>query len=258
MVRGLSGKVIVVAGGATGIGAATAQRLAAEGALVVVGDVAADRLHETVARIRENGNQVVAVEVDVADEESVRRLASSAVAHFGALDGWHNNAADTSEAAVGVDLQSDATTVPMSVWHRSFEVNLQGYLHGVRAAVPLFLERGGGAMVHTASDGAFMALPNLAAYDATKAAIVSLSRHVAARWGREGIRSNIVSPGAIMTEVMRATMSHDQIEDLIAAGASTRAGHPEDIAAAVAFLLSDDAAFINGQVLSVNGGSLMR
>jgi NAD(P)-dependent dehydrogenase (short-subunit alcohol dehydrogenase family) len=189
---------------------------------------------------------------------SVRRLASSAVDHFGGLDGWHNNAADTSQAAVGVDLQSDATTVPMSVWHRSFEVNLQGYLHGIRAAVPLLLERGGGAMVHTASDGAFLALPNLAAYDATKVAIVSLSRHVAARWGREGIRSNVVSPGTIITETMRARLSQDEIDGLVAAGTSSRAGHPDDIAASVAFLLSDDAAFINGQVLSVNGGSLTR
>jgi NAD(P)-dependent dehydrogenase (short-subunit alcohol dehydrogenase family) len=223
-----------------------------------VGDVAADRLDETVARIRDGGEQAVAVEIDVSDQESVRRLASAAVAHFGGLDGWHNNAADTSQAVVGVDLESDATTVPMSVWHRSFEVNLQGYLHGIRAAVPLLLQRGGGAMVHTASDGAFMALPNLAAYDATKSAIVSLSRHVAARWGREGIRSNIVSPGTIITETIRARLSQDEIDALVAASASARVGHPDDIAAAVAFLLSDDAAFINGQVLSVNGGSLTR
>jgi NAD(P)-dependent dehydrogenase (short-subunit alcohol dehydrogenase family) len=257
-VRGLSGKVVVVAGGATGIGAATAQRLAAEGAAVVVGDVAADSLRQTVAGIRDSGKEAVAVEVDVSDEDSVRRLASAAVEHFGGVDGWHNNAADTSQATVGVDLQTDVMTVPIPVWQRSFEVNLQGYVHGIRAAIPLFLERDGGAMVHTASDGAFAALPNLAAYNATKAAIVSLSRHVAARWGRQGIRSNVVSPGLILTEVVKARLSQDDIDGLAATGASTRVGRPDDIAAAVAFLLSDDAAFINGQVLSVNGGSLTR
>jgi NAD(P)-dependent dehydrogenase (short-subunit alcohol dehydrogenase family) len=256
--QGLRNKVIVVAGGATGIGAATAHRLAFEGARVVVGDIAVERLHQTVTAIRDGGGDAVAAEFDSTDEESVHGLGEVAVERFGGLDGWHNNAADTSLETVGVDLQSDATTVPMSVWQRSFAVNLQGYLYGVRTAIPLLLERGGGAMVHTASDGAIQALPNLPAYNATKAAILSLNRHVAARWGGEGIRSNVVSPGAILTDVMKETMTEEQREGLRASTAAARLGHPDDLAAAVSFLLSDDAGFINGQILSVNGGAVMR
>jgi NAD(P)-dependent dehydrogenase (short-subunit alcohol dehydrogenase family) len=256
--RGLRDRVVVVAGGASGIGAATAQRLAAEGARVVVGDIAVEKLHQTVESIRTAGGIAVAAEFDSTDEESVRHLGVVAVEEFGGLDGWHNNAADTSPEIVGVDLDSDATTVPMAVWQRSFDVNLTGYLYGVRAAVPLLLDRGGGAMVHTASDGAFQPWPNLSAYNSSKAAILSLSRHVATRWGRDRIRSNVVSPGAILTDKMKESMTPVQLDGLRANSAMDRLGHPDDLAAAVSFLMSDDAGFINGQVLSVNGGAVMR
>ena len=156
-------------------------------------DIAIERLHETVTAIRDSGGDAVVAVFDSTVEESVHGLGAVAVEHFGGLDGWHNNAADTSNETVGVDLQSDATTVSMSVWQRSFAVNLQGYLYGIRTAIPLLLERGGGASVHTASDGAIQALPNLPAYNATKAAILSLNRLVAVRWGSEGIRSNVRS-----------------------------------------------------------------
>jgi NAD(P)-dependent dehydrogenase (short-subunit alcohol dehydrogenase family) len=258
LVQGLDGKVIVVAGAATGIGAATAKRLADEGAHVVVGDIAGEVAEETAASIRAAGGSAMAVRYDAVDEESVRALGAAAVAEFGGLDGWHNNAADTGETGTRQEMDTDALTVPLEVWNHSFEVNLRGYLYGIRTAIPLLLERGGGAMVHTASNGALLALPNLAAYNSTKAGVISLSRHVATRWGREGIRSNVVSPGFVRTGARRAAIDNEEMEFLLAQAYSSRIGAPEDLAAAVAFLMSADAGWINGQVLSVDGGQVMR
>jgi NAD(P)-dependent dehydrogenase (short-subunit alcohol dehydrogenase family) len=257
-VRGLDGKVFVVAGAATGLGAATATRLAAEGAHVVVGDVAGEAAESTAASIQAAGGSAVAIRYDATDEDSVRALGAAAMQHFGGLDGWHNNAADTSETGTRTDVKSDALTVPLAVWQRTFDVDLRGYLFGVRTAVPLLLERGGGALVHTASNGALLGLPNLAAYDAAKAGVISLSRHVATRWGPDGIRSNVVSPGFVRTGAARAALTAEDVTFLLAQAHSHRIGAPEDIAAAAVFLLSEDASWINGQVLSVDGGQVMR
>jgi len=256
--RGLEQKVVVIAGGATGIGAATAQRLAEEGASVVIGDVVVEPAEALAAALRDSGANAIAVEYDAVDEASVQRLADTAVQTFGRLDCWHNNAADTGPTGTVTDLQHDATTLPIEVWHRSFSVNALGYLHGVRAAVPRMLEQGGGAFVHTASDGAFLGTANLSAYNSTKAAVLSLSRHVATRWGPEGIRSNVVSPGIVMSRMMQSVTPQRRLDALTRRTPVNRLGEPEDIAAAVAFLLSDDSSFVNGQVLSVNGGMTMR
>jgi NAD(P)-dependent dehydrogenase (short-subunit alcohol dehydrogenase family) len=258
IVEGLDGKVFVVAGAATGLGAATARRLAEEGARVVVGDVAGDVAEETAASIRKAGGSAIAIGYDAVDESSVQVLGAAAVSEFGGLDGWHNNAADTSVTGTRSELEADALTVSLAVWNRTMEVNLRGYLYGVRTAVPLLLERGGGAMVHTASNGALLALPNLAAYNASKAGVMSLSRHVATRWGRVGIRSNVVSPGYVRTGAHRESLDAEEIEFLLAQAYSARIGAPADIAAAVTFLMSSDASWINGQVLSVDGGQVMR
>jgi NAD(P)-dependent dehydrogenase (short-subunit alcohol dehydrogenase family) len=256
--RGLDGKVIVVAGAATGLGAATATRLAAEGARVVIGDKAAALAEGTAESIRAAGGTAIAVPYEATDEDSVRALGDAAVKEFGGLDGWHNNAADTSETGTGAEMESDALAVPLKVWNHTFEVNLRGYLYGVRTAVPLLLARGGGPMVHTASAAALLSMPNLAAYSASKAAVISLSRHVATRWGREGIRSNTVAPGRIRTGARREAMTQEETDFLLTQSYSPRVGAPDDIAGAVAFLMSADASWINGQVLSVDGGMVMR
>jgi NAD(P)-dependent dehydrogenase (short-subunit alcohol dehydrogenase family) len=257
-VRGLDGKVIVVAGAATGLGAATARRLAEEGALVVVGDKVGEIAENTAESICKAGGSAIAVRYEATDEDSVKALGAAAVAEYGGLDGWHNNAADTSVTGTGAEMEADALTVPLKVWNHAFEVNLRGYLYGVRTAVPLLLERGGGVMVHTASDTALLSMPNLAAYAATKSGVISLSRHVATRWGKQGIRSNVVSPGRVRTGARRDALTAEEIEDLLGDGYSPRIGAPEDIAAAVSFLMSSDASWINGQVLSVDGGMVMR
>jgi NAD(P)-dependent dehydrogenase (short-subunit alcohol dehydrogenase family) len=256
--RGLEGKVVVVAGGGSGIGAATARRLGEEGAHVVVGDLDPATAMATAQGITANGGRAIAVEFDLADEASVVGLRDRAVAEFGGLDGWHNNAASTSDDTMGRDLVDDAVTLPIDAWDGVFGVNLRGFWFGIRAAVPALVERGGGAIVNTSSDAAFHGAANLAAYSSSKAGMLALTRHVATRWGKDGVRCNVVSPGFILTESLLEAFDQPMLDSALAGANSPRLGQPGDIAAAVSFLMSDDGSWINGQTLNINGGGVMR
>jgi NAD(P)-dependent dehydrogenase (short-subunit alcohol dehydrogenase family) len=249
--RRLEGKVAVVAGGGRNIGAAVSRRLASEGAQVVVGDIYLAGAERTAASIVDAGESAVAHEFDACEEASVAALMQRAVGEFGGLDLLHANAADT--AASGRD--EDAVSIDIELWAHVLRNDLWGMLFCVRHAIPLMLQRGRGAIVCTASDAAFRATPRQVAYGCAKSGVVSLSRHVAARWGKEGIRCNVVSPGLVPAEEHppgRFTAPRDQT---LATLFSSRLGTGEDIASAVAYLLSDDAEWIQGQALSVNGGS---
>ncbi|GAA3613287.1 glucose 1-dehydrogenase [Nonomuraea rosea] len=250
--RGLRHKRIVVCGGATGIGAATAERLAEEGCRVLVGDINAAGAEETAGRITANGGTAVAAAFDLADEASVRALFERAVAAFGGVDGLFNVGADLSLDTIGRD--ADLSGMDVAVWRRTLEVNLIGYAHTCRAAIPLLLENGGGAIVNTSSGAAFVGEPLRPAYAASKAGVNALTRHVASRWGKEGVRCNGVSPGMVLSETGLAQMSEKFRAAGLAGTRSTRLGKPSDLAAAAAFLLSDDAAWINGQTWSIDGG----
>ena len=255
--RGLTGKVAVVAGGATGIGAATAQRLAAEGAKVIVGDIAAEAGEATAARIRAEGGQATAVPFDIADEASVRGLLRATVDTYGGVDLLHNVAADLSERTIRQD--SDAVSVDLAVWDRTFAVNLRGFLLTTRATIPLMLERGGGAVVNTSSMASFVGEAERPSYAAAKAGVNALTRHVASRWGKQGIRCNAVAPGLVLTEAVRSGPHFAELEKRVLPGLRlSRLGTAEDIAAMVVFLLSDDASWITGQVYGVDGGTLLR
>ena len=256
--RGLKEKSIIVAGGGTGIGAAVVTRLAEEGAHVVVGDVNTAKAEETAERIRQAGGDAMAVSFDITDEASVRSLIETTVRAYGGLDGLHANAADLSHDTFGLD--GDATEVPIGVWDRTLDVALKGHFYLVRHAVPKMLERGGGSIVHTSSTAAYMGEPVHVAYGVAKAGLTALVRHTASRWGKQGIRSNAVAPGLTLSEVVLAEAVerpewHQYVLDAIR---SPRLGQPADIAAAVSFLLSDDADWITGQVYSVDGGQLLR
>jgi NAD(P)-dependent dehydrogenase (short-subunit alcohol dehydrogenase family) len=252
----LTGKVALVVGGATGIGAASARRLAAEGATVAIGDRNVDGARATAAGIGADGGVAEAFEVDIAQDASVAAMVAAVVERFGGLDLLHCNAADTSAPAVQGD--GDVVTIDLELWDHILRVNLTGYLLACRHAIPPMLERGGGAIVCTASDGAFMGMPAIVAYNTSKAGVNVLVRHVAARWGKESIRANAVSPGMVLTDAASSFIPAEVQQAVLDANFSTRLGEPEDIAAAVAYLLSDDAAWVNGQVLSVNGGALVR
>jgi len=252
-VRGLVDSVVVVAGGAGGIGTASSVRLGEEGCAVVVGDVNGAAAKEVAKQITDAGGRAVDVAFDIADEASVAMLLQTAADEFGGLDLLHCNAAALDPAIIGQD--SDVETVSLDVFDHTLAVNLRGHVLCTRRAIPMMLARGGGAIVYTASAAAYIGEPQRPAYAIAKSGLTALTRHVASRWGKQGIRANAVAPGLVMTAATIAGTMKDRVLPGIP---HTRLGEPSDIAAAVAFLLSDDAAWVNGQVLSVDGGSTMR
>ena len=252
--RGLNGKVAVIAGGATGIGAATAVRLAEEGVAVVVGDINIEAARSVTARITAAKGRASAVAFDVSDDASVRDLVAVAVDTYGGIDLMHANAADLSLCTN----DTDAVDVDLDIFDRTMAVNLRGHLLCTRHAVPALLKRGGGAIVYTSSGAAFIGEPARVSYGVSKAGINALMRHVASRWGKEGVRANAIAPGTIMTDNALAHMPEDVLAGILAIGRSPRHGKPDDIASMVAMLMSDDGEWINGQVLSVDGGITIR
>jgi NAD(P)-dependent dehydrogenase (short-subunit alcohol dehydrogenase family) len=255
-VRGLSGKVIVLAGGAGGIGTATCTRLAEEGATVVVGDIDRAAAEGIASGIRAAGGKAIGTGVDVRDEEAVAQLYGLAVDNFGGVDGTHINAADLRVEVIFSD--TDATDVDLGIFDLTLDVDLRGHLLCARAALPLLLARGGGAIVHTSSAAAFMGDGTRPSYAMAKSGINALVRHMAARWGKDGIRANAVAPGVVITPSVETRGVSDFLAEALKRTPSPRLGRPGDIAGMVAFLLSDDGEWVNGQVVSVDGGLTKR
>jgi 7-alpha-hydroxysteroid dehydrogenase len=250
--RGLAGKVGIVAGGARGIGAATARRLAEEGATVLIGDLLVEQAEETAASIREAGGKAVAVALDGTNADSQKAIVAAAVDQFGGLDFYISNLAG------GTDGDIDALNCPVEVLDKSFAINTKSHFLATQAALPAMLERGGGAMLYTSSGAASGGAAWQVAYPMTKNAIHALARHVASRWGKKGIRANAVCPGLVLTEAVKLHLTDEYVEKGLKAVPHTRLGQPEDLAAILTFLASDDGAWVNGQVWHVNGGAQMR
>ena len=243
----LEGKVAIVTGAASGIGEATARLMANEGASVVVADIDASAAARVAGDL---GSRAVVAEGDVADESSVARMVETAVESFDGLDVLHNNASDESTAAADTDL----VTLEMAVFDRLVAVNLKGVLMGCKHAIPQMLARGGGSIVNTASIDGVMGRGVRAAYGASKAGVVLLTKSVASQYGSRGIRCNAVAPGLVLTPAV-AGLTHEKLELASRSYPMPRLCAPEDVANAVLFLASDEAAFVNGTTLMVDGGA---
>jgi NAD(P)-dependent dehydrogenase (short-subunit alcohol dehydrogenase family) len=247
------GKVAIVTGAGSGIGRATALLLASEGAAVTVADVRGDGADAVVAEIAAAGGSARAQVVDVADADAVASMVHDTVAAFGGLDVLHNNAAALDQN----QRDQDVVSMDLDTWHRVLEVNLTGPMLGCRFAIPAMLERGGGSIVNTASAAAFYGGTSLLAYSTSKAGLVALTRNVATAYGERGIRCNAVAPGVVVAKDAQDALGGPMGERLRRYTTSHligRLGYPEEIARAVAFLASDDASFITGETLMVDGG----
>ncbi|MBP8231397.1 MAG: SDR family oxidoreductase [Rhizorhabdus sp.] len=252
MMKRLDGKVAIVAG-AGGIGTATALRLAQEGAGVLLGDLNGDAAKADAEAMAADGHKVIGMAYDQADDASVASLVARAVDHFGRLDFMHANAANMK--AIRED--GDAVTITLDTFDATVAVNMRGVLSCARHALP-HLVANRGAFVVTSSSAAHMGEPERVAYAMTKAAVNALVRHIASRWGKEGVRANAIAPGMVMTAQIKQNMPVEFQKQVLAAHRHWRLGESEDIAAMVAMLFSPDGEWINGQVLAVDGGASIR
>jgi len=252
MIRRLEGKVAIVAG-AGAIGGTVARRLAAEGSAVMLGDLDGAAAARIADEIQAEGGRCLGHNYDHADDASVKSLVDAALTAFGRIDFMHANAANMT----AIRMDGDAVTLPLEIFDATVAVNMRGALLCARHALPqIIINRG--AFVVTSSAAAHMGEPERVAYAMTKAAVNALIRHIASRWGKEGVRANAIAPGLVLTDHYRQTMPAERIERLLAVHRSPRLGQVEDIAAMVAMLFSADGAWINGQVIAVDGGASMR
>lgn len=250
--RGLIDKVGIVAGGGRGIGAATARRLAAEGACVVIGDIQGDWARKIAGEITAQGGRAYGADLDGTVPQSQQALVETALAQFGGLDFYHSNLAGGTEGDI------DILNCSTEILDKSFAINTKSHFIATQAVLPIMLERGGGTIIYTSSGAASGGSPWQIAYPMTKNALHALARHVASKWGKQGVRANAICPGVVLTEAVKIHMNETQIAKALRYVPHERLGQPEDIAALVAFLVSQDGAWVNGQVWHVNGGMQMR
>ncbi|MXO74294.1 SDR family oxidoreductase [Altererythrobacter aerius] len=244
---GFDGKVALVTGASGGIGRATALAFAASGARVVVSDVNDDGGEETLAMIADAGGTAIYQRCNVADPAEVKTLVARAMSEFGQLDFAHNNAGINN---LGADEYEDA------VWDRSIAINLSGVMYCMREEAAAMLPQGKGAIVNTSSINGLTGNGAQPGYVATKHGVIGLTRHGALRWATAGIRVNAVCPGVIETP-MTAPLTADPemkavIDKMTPMG---RMGRAEEIAAAVLWLCSDQASFVTGHPLVIDGGA---
>jgi len=243
----LEGKVAIITGAGSGIGQATAQLFAEEGAKVVVPEYNATTGQKTVDLIRKAGGEAIFVQVDVSKADQVERMVQMAVDTYGGIDVLFNNA--------GILYFGTLTETEEDVWDRVMAVNLKGIYLCSKYVIPHMIAGGGGSIINASSStGANDACPNAAAYVASKGGVTLLTKCMAIDYAQYGIRVNAVAPGPTDTPMLRENLSEQELKDFAATFPMKRLGQPRELAQAVLFLASDDASFVTGCVMAVDGG----
>ncbi|MEO6996467.1 MAG: SDR family NAD(P)-dependent oxidoreductase [Terracoccus sp.] len=245
----LQGHVAVITGGASGIGQASANLFAAEGAAIVIGDLAEQDAAAAAAKIIAAGGRAVGVAVDVTDEASLSALVETAVTTFGRLDVMCNHVGGSNPRkdldVVGLDLDE---------FDRTMNLNVRSTVLGCRLSIPHLIEAGGGSIINTASVGGLSGDFTQTAYGTAKAAVLRLTQYVATQYGHERIRCNAIVPGAVMTPALQNNLPAEMIEGIRRHNALPFIGEPDDLANAMLFLASPESRYITGQALVVDGG----
>eukprot|EP01025_Chloroclados_australasicus_P001727 TRINITY_DN10426_c0_g4_i2.p1 TRINITY_DN10426_c0_g4~~TRINITY_DN10426_c0_g4_i2.p1 ORF type:complete len:268 (+),score=30.34 TRINITY_DN10426_c0_g4_i2:102-905(+) len=243
-------KVAVITGAAKGIGKACAARFSSEGAKVVLADINQQALEETTTEFKNNGVQAMGVVCDVGNKSHVDTLIRESVKNFGAVDILVANA--------GIVRAADFIEMTEQDWDDVINVNLKGvFLTGQEAAKQMISQGNGGCIINMSSVNGILALPNIAAYNASKGAINNLTRSMALSLAGKNIRVNAVAPGSIMTEVLQKVASDKSaMNTVLSRTPMGRVGNPEEVASVVAFLASNDASYITGETIYVDGGRM--
>ena len=250
----LSNKVAIVTGGGGGIGGDTARLLAKCGAAVAVVDIIEDNAARVADEIRQAGGTAAAYRADLAQEEDVEAMVSAAARQFGRLDILVNNAALTAPGDIGPDMEVGIADMPTALWDRTMAVNLRGTMLCSKYAIAHMVKGGGGSIVNLSSIGGLQARPTLSAYGVSKAAVNMLTQYIATGYGRMGIRCNAVAPGFTVTETGLISLSDEDRRLRKRHTVLGRFGEPRDVANMIAFLASDEARVITGQVIAVDAG----
>lgn len=246
----LSGKVAVVTGGGRGIGRGISLTLAAAGADVVVTGRSPDPLDDVVSEIAETGGRAVAMPADITDPDTPQALVDKAQEAFGGLDCWVNNAGSAARDDVGALIDLDA-----GQWDRVVDLNMKSAFFCAQAAARAMRQTGGGSIINITSRSGSHPNPMTGQYGAAKAGVENLTMTMAVEWGHMGIRVNAVAPGVIVTEETTAILSGDRAQKQIDTVPMGRLGQPRDIASACLYLASDEAEWVSGITIPVNGGS---
>jgi NAD(P)-dependent dehydrogenase (short-subunit alcohol dehydrogenase family) len=247
----LAGKVALISGCRSGIGAATARRFAQEGAKVALADIDQSGAELVAASIRSAGGDAAAFHLDLAEEASIVALRDATLKRFGKLDILHNNAADTRAETMARDDAVDQ--METEVWDMVFRINARGAMLMIRHCLPALIASGSAAIINTSSGAALLGDLYRTAYAASKSAVDTLTKYVATQYGKRGVRCNSIAPGFVITENTRS--KHTKSFDMHLRNHLTpQLGAPEDIAAMAALLASDEGRFITGQIIVVDGG----